>query len=373
MAASLALAIDPEVTHPALEILVTIEEENGLKGVDALSTSQLGMRSTKVFNLDMQNLGEVFVTSAGLAPVNARRSIEREVVPENSGKYIQINVRGMKGGHSGIYIHENRGNAIMVLNGLLKSFDPDIRLVSMEGGQAMNAIAGTAQAIVFLPTVVDFDTFQNEIDEYSKTLDPEWGTEFSLAEISQDDMERKVIVLNIHQRIVKAISQFPQGIRKMSDLVPGMVQTSSNIGVIRTEEGDINIEASVRSDLDNEVDEVFEDIRQVLSNAGFEVHMPVRSPGWRQAPESPLIQAVSKAYSVVTGKTSEVKGIHAALETGVVVSKLSNTLGGQAVEGVSFGPTIQDAHSPQEAVNVASVEIFYNQLKEAMKILVQQK
>lgn len=369
LAAALALATDPEAAHPALEILVTVGEEIGLKGANELDAKALGITADKILNLDSEEVGEICVASAGLISIDANQRLEREN-PGAANNYFEISLSGMQGGHSGANIHENRGNAILAMNRFLQELPFDVRLVSVNGGQAMNAIPAEAKAIIACSKYFDFAALRNVLGKVHSEFDPEWGAHLSIKNITPDQADRDVILADAHHKIVEALGSAQNGVLKMSEFVPSLVQTSSNIGVVDTTKENMKIEASVRSSVYSEMDVAAENLAQVLKQGGFDVTFPDHVSGWQQDPTSPLVRAVADAYKNVAGVEPAIKGIHAGLETGVLVNKLSEVgKAGRLVEAVSFGPSIYDPHSPKERVDMPSVDVFYKQLKSAVEIL----
>ncbi|MFA4891184.1 MAG: beta-Ala-His dipeptidase [Candidatus Gracilibacteria bacterium] len=371
LAAAMAIATDPDVVRPPLEILVTTEEETGLVGAFALDVDGLEMESNTLINLDSEDVGKVFVRSAGAQVLAGSKELQR-VSPEemSGGTYYELSISGMLGGHSGTEIHENRGNAIRVLADFLREFPEEVKLISIDGGKGPTAIPADARAVIFipdgccmLPLIASVTELQGELN---KSLDHEKQIKVSLIEKTAGEVQRGAIISEIRKRTLAVLSKVPNGVHEMSRVVPGMVETSSNVGTVATSANKVDMTFSTRSDVEAEMESLTCEIERVLKANEFQAKRVFTVPSWAGDPDSRLVGDILKAYE---GRNEAgVTGIHAGLEVGVIVDKLRNRLGTN-VEAASFGPTIQKPHSPNEAVDVRTVEEFYEWLSRTLLLI----
>ncbi|MBI4995271.1 beta-Ala-His dipeptidase [Candidatus Peregrinibacteria bacterium] len=372
IATAMAIAEDAEAVHPPLEILITVHEEDGCEGAKKLDASFLGMKSTRILNLDSEDTGETTVSSAGLQKVIGSEALfRRDSVDDfkEGDKYYEISISGMPGGHSGADIHKNRGNAILLLGEFLDKLRGHMHLVSFDGGQAHNAIPKDARAIVMIPTGPFMQGVVMDMALLNEKLQQQWPTaKMTMVEKAEEEIRVGLILIGIHAEVLKALKDVPNGMIEMNPAVPGLTQTSSNLGKIETGKDKIELTFSVRSSINAKMGEVVEQIVQVLKRNNFDVEKGDPMPGWDGDPECELVKRVNAAYEAVAGASSKTVGIHAGLETGYLVTKLGEKLGGK-VDAVSIGPTIKNPHSPDEYIDIGSVEIFYRQLKEALRLL----
>lgn len=397
VAAALAAAIDPNCQHPALEILITRDEEDGFTGVDGFDPVALGMKSAIVLNLDTEKLGETYVRSAGFQGLYAKLPIERHADPSKvdtargDERYFSLELSGLPGGHSGVEIHDiKRVNAIKLMNKVLADiFDriPSVKLVSFDGGQKVNAIPSEATAVISIPDNVDSMTVFTVLDSkgllgnkestpiknyrhsdsgfsYSHPFVSD-GAKFECKELAKEAVTVNTMQDKFASRLMDAIKELPNGVIAVCDDMPGVTETSSNLGVLQTSDGEVSMGISARSFKEDELQALRGRIEGILGSHGFDTERGTMISPWYGDPNSPLVQRLGTAYKTVTGEEAELNGIHGGLEVADVVLKLQRALG-QSVDAASIGPTILDVHSTKERVNIPSVETFYEQLKAAL-------
>jgi dipeptidase D len=367
VATAMAVADDPDVVHGPLELLFTIDEETGLTGAKALDPAIVSGRV--MLNLDTEEDGAVYFGCAGGAdavttlPV-ARRRASLGSVP------VKIVVKGLKGGHSGLNIIENRGNALKTLNRILltaveKGIELD--LVSLEGGSKHNAIPREAFATVRLPKN-GLDALTEVVDGCRSEFEAEFGAidpDLRIVVEPTDDSEELREVFNQHarDRLLHLLRTLPHGVLSMSRDVPGLVETSNNLAIVATGKDKVDVTTSHRSSVMPALLAVREQIRSASRLAGGEVDEDEAYPGWKPNPDSVVVKKTLDIYEELFGKRPALKAIHAGLECGLLIEKLPG------LDAVSIGPEIRNAHSPDEMVQISSVQRFYEHVKALLKAL----
>lgn len=361
LAAAMAAADDPDVVHGPLEILCTVDEETGLTGAKALDPALVSGRI--MLNLDTEEDGSVYIGCAGGAdtvaelPVHRRRGLLASVP-------VKLTVKGLKGGHSGLNIIENRGNAIKMVNRILACAVEDgleLDLVSLDGGSKHNAIPREAFAMCRIP-----EDAQQRLKAVADRCLADFQEEFGAIEPGlkvlvepQDESEDVARPFNQHvrDRLLHLLRALPHGVLSMSRDVPGLVETSNNLAVVTTAADRAHVTTSYRSSVMPALFAVREQIRSACTQAGAEVHEDESYPGWKPNPDSPVVKKTVEVYEKLFGEKPAIKAIHAGLECGLLIEKIPG------LDAVSIGPEIHDAHSPDEAVQISSVQRFYQHLK----------
>jgi len=361
VASILAILKADDIVHGPLEALLTIDEETGMTGAFALKPGQLDGQI--LINLDSEEEGELYVGCAGGIESNIRFSLDEQPAPKGSIAY-ELSVRGMKGGHSGLDINLGRGNSIKVLNRILWSSlnKYGVSLAHGEGGSLRNAIPREADAVITVPenNKKAFETF---IQNITLTITNELqATEPDLQiKLEETDMPEKIIENEQAKKLIGALYACPNGVIRMSDAVPGLVETSTNLAVFRAGKGSATLQCLLRSSVDTAKHELAGRMAAVFELAGGEVEFTGEYPGWKPNKDSVILSICRLVYEQKFGKKPDVKAIHAGLECGII--------GGiyPGLDMISFGPTIQYPHSPDEKVNIASVLKFWNFLLETLK------
>ncbi len=361
VAAALAVLQSKDAEHGPLEVLLTIDEESGMTGAENLEAGILD--ADIMINTDSEDEGELYIGCAGGIDTNAKFHFEKEDVPADS-KVFRIDVRGLKGGHSGMDIPLGRGNANKILNRLLYATNKslDIRLADIQSGSLRNAIPREGFAVVTVPGS-QAGEFKTIIEE----LVPQIKAELEVTEpdmevaVSETDMPEKVIDEKTSNNLIKAIYGFPNGVIRMSDAMEGLVETSTNLAVIKMHEEWIEIASLQRSSVESAKEDLANMIRCVLELAGAEVVHDGAYPGWKPNINSPILKTMQDVYNNKWGKVPEIKAIHAGLECGIIMENYPK------LDTISFGPTIRYPHSPDEKVNIETVKMFYDFLLETLK------
>lgn len=368
LAAAMAVAIDPQVQHGPLEILVTTEEETTFKGAFGLDAAALGMRATHLLNLDGEEFGDVYIGSAGMQALSAELNLSYSE-QEPDWQCFEIDLTGLPGGHSGAEIHENRGNAILSLIAMIDQLEAEFKLVSIDGGQAKNAIPPNAKAVISVANTVKPTSIYRKLENTP-----------AYKELKADHLRMQLVVKKLNDceampmsavsqtAVIASLLDVPDGLVSMHKEIPNLVETSTNLGVIRTRDGQVYTEFAVRSAINTEMQTVAEAIRQIMEQNGFRVEGTKSVPAWEGDPESALVKLAVDAFREITGQPGKPMAIHAGLEVGPISERLEAALG-HKIEAAAFGPDIVNPHSPDEAVDIETVELFYEQLKVVLKKL----
>jgi dipeptidase D len=362
IAASLAVLADTSVKHGPLECLFTVDEETGLNGAMGLEPGFFDSRI--LINLDSEDEGEIFIGCAGGVRTNA--IIEYEIRNTSEGCLaFRINVSGLLGGHSGTDIHKNRGNAIKILNLILWEIRNRFgaRLAIFEGGNLHNAIPRDAYADVVIPIEYK-DVFISYIHDYYKIIRRELAVEEPDLHIdvsASDTVPDKVMRKKAQEKLLNALYVCPNGVISWSKVMENLVETSTNLASIRfTANNTIQITTSQRSSSNAARQLIANSVKSSFRLAGATVEHVSSYPGWDPNPESGILGITTEAYNKLFGKKPEIKAVHAGLECGLFLEKYPY------LDMVSFGPTISDAHSPSERLDIVSTTKFQDLL---LKIL----
>lgn len=363
VAANLAIMEDSTIVHGPLEFLFTTGEETGLAGAIKLAPSFI--RSRILINLDAEEEGSIFIGCSGGAVSSAAWEAEYENIIQDHVPF-GISVRGLKGGHSGLDIDKWRGNSIKILNRILLGLEKlDIRLFSIAGGNKSNAIPREAEAVVFIPArnlaalEIIMIQLSGKIRAELSLSEPDLVIS---AESVKSGMEMKAIGKKLQETIFCAISALPHGILKMSQEIPELVETSSNLGVIRTEDGKITITVNQRSSIRSELLDAQKSALSVFHLAGAKYQAGEGYPGWKPDLNSKILDITRKSYARIFSSEPQIKAIHAGLECGIIGEKYPG------VDMIALGPTLKNVHSPDERVKISSVEKFYSLILEVLKV-----
>ncbi len=357
VAAALAVISDPKVKHGPLECIFTIDEETGLTGADNLDPKDFNGRI--LLNLDSEDEGEIFIGCAGGVDTIVKLYYQLEPAPEDSKAY-QITVSGLKGGHSGDDINKNLANANKLLNRILwHGTDKfDIALYDFQGGNLRNAIAREATAVVFVPNENKsaFTKFIKEMEKDFKkeyqVSEPNLSVKSAVAEIQPD-----VVIDAMSQlSLLNALYACPHGVIAMSQTIPNFVETSTNLASVKRKEGYFLIQTSQRSSIDSSKKDVATMVESVFNLAGADVEHTDGYPGWTPNPDSAICAIAEKVYEKRFGHAPKVKAIHAGLECGLVGDKIPG------MDMISFGPTLRGVHSPDERIEIKTVQMFWDLL-----------
>jgi dipeptidase D len=361
VAAALAAATDPSVAHGPLELLFTIDEERGLTGAIGLDATLLKGRT--LLNLDSEEDGAIYVGCSGGCD-SILHLDPRWTAPTAGRAPLLLEVRGLRGGHSGLNIHEGRGNALkLVVRILFSALEAGVRfdLAAIRGGSKHNAIPREAEALIHVDPAD-----RAKLDGIVACQREGFGIELAGVDdgvevaLSDAAPAERVASADAAGRLVRLLGVLPHGVIAMSRDIPGLVETSNNLAVVELEGSHVRIVTSSRSSVAPSIRMVLDAIRAAGQLAGAEVESRDGYPGWKPNLASPALGVVREVYRRRWGREPEVKAIHAGLECGLLGEKVPG------LDMVSFGPQIEGAHSPDERVHVASVDRFWGALKDVL-------
>ncbi|MFV0377476.1 MAG: aminoacyl-histidine dipeptidase [Mangrovibacterium sp.] len=352
-----------DLVHGPIEALFTATEETGMGGAIGLQPEVL--KGDILLNTDSEDEGELYVGCAGGMDLTAEFYFKKKEMPKN---YIggRISITGLKGGHSGMDIILQRANANKVFFRILNlAFEKyEVRLVSIDGGSLRNAIPREAFALIAVKKK-RWEKLVKLVGKLEKVI----CKEFELTEpamkitIEPEAVVAKMMDKKTQRNLTRAVLACPNGVDRMSDSMPGLVETSSNLAIVKSDAKEKTVRASflLRSSVDTAKTDLADRIKAVFDMAGAKVKLSGGYPGWKPNMESPILQTMLKVYEEKYGKVPDVKAIHAGLECGILGGTYPNW------DMISFGPTIRYPHSPDEKVNIATVDKFWDFLKETLK------
>ncbi len=361
VAATMAVLASRELVHGPIEALFTIDEETGMTGVFGLEKGLLN--GDILMNLDSEDEGELYVGCAGGIDVSAVKSYHEEPTPKGMVA-CKIIMKGLKGGHSGVDIVLGRANSNKLMFRCLMQAEADfgIRLAESSGGDLRNAIPREAQSVILVPEIK-----ASEFEEFIKGYDDIYKAEFAETEpdlsftCERIALPSKVMNQGDQYRIIRAVFVCPNGVVRMSQAMKGLVETSSNLAIVRCKEGRFEAHNLTRSSVDSAKEATAWKIAAVFHLINAEVKLEGSYPGWKPNMKSPILKTMSNVYNELYGKIPEIKAIHAGLECGLIGGVYPK------LDMISFGPTIRFPHSPDEKVNIESVEKFWNFMVATLK------
>ena len=356
VATELAVLVSDDIKHGPIECLFTVDEETGLTGAFALKEGF--MNGDILLNLDSEDDGELFIGCAGGANTTAIYPFPTEKAPQG-WFFFRVSVKGLTGGHSGDDISKNRANANKLLNRFLVQTMQKygMRLADIEGGNLHNAIPREAHALCAVPMEykeavrVDLNIFISEIEnEYSAT-EPNLSMDLESEAPVEYVMEQKAM-----ERFLLSIYAVHHGVYAMSQDIPGLVETSSNLASIKVCDGTIKVVTSQRSSILSSRKDMSQMVSAAFILGGATVTTGEGYPGWKPNPSSEILKIAVESYKRLFGVEPKVKAIHAGLECGLFLQKYPS------LDMVSFGPTLRGVHSPDERMLIPTVEKFWNHL-----------
>ena len=364
VATMLALMESDDLVHGPLEFLFTIDEETGLTGASGLADGMLAGR--RLINLDSEEERVLTIGCAGGADSHIHLVTERSAVSDGSAA-IGIRLAGLKGGHSGVDIHLQRGNAIKLLSRALHAvgLEEPIRMADLGGGNAHNAIPREARAVIVLPAGEGIpgsvkQRLSEELEAIAaeiRAADP--GMSF---EVSDEAVPSDALTETASRSLLSLVIALPHGVMAMSPEIPGLVETSTNLAVVREEAGQAFILMSSRSSVMSALQALRQRIRSTADLAGADVEEKDGYPAWQPDVRSPLLKVLKDVHERIAGE-AEIGAVHAGLECGIIGEKYPE------MDMISFGPQIDFPHSPDERVKVASVNEFYEVLTATLEEL----
>ena len=356
----LALLDSKDIPHPPLEVVITTNEETGMFGATAIDLRSL--KGKKLINIDNEEEGAFIVSCAGGARVYSQLSVKREAA---SGKRLKVDVSGLLGGHSGEMIIKGRGNANIILaRTLLEALDcAEFNLETIGGGVADNAIPNVSSAIVCVDAS-KVDAFKTSVSKSLEAIKGELEVKDPDVNITVSELQNAdSLVINKEdtRRALSLICVMPDGVQAMSSSVEGLVETSLNLGILKTTEDMITIEQSVRSSVASSKDFLIRKLKTISGGYGAEVEVFGSYPGWKYRQKSELRDHMVSVYKDMYGVEPRILAIHAGLECGILSEKI------EGLDCISIGPDMQDIHSTKEKLSVRSASNVWDYLKAVLK------
>lgn len=361
VAAIMALLSSTDIPHPALEALFTIDEETGMTG--ALNLEGGLLEGKILLNLDTEEDTELTIGCAGGIDITAKGSYD-SVKTETNDAAFSISVKGLTGGHSGGDIHLGRGNANKIMNRILYTLHKEIGIGinSIDGGSLRNAIPRESISLI----VIASDKV-NQAKEMVNSLTAIIKAEYALTDAKLDislaasEMPETVMNKDVQGKLLRSVYACPNGIYRMSPAIQGLVQSSNNLARILVKEGSYNIQCLNRSSVDSEKVDLANAISSAFDLMEASLTYGNSYPGWQPKPDAPIIQLMSSLYEEMFGEKAHVNAVHAGLECGILGTNYPD------MQMISFGPNIYGAHSPDERVQISSVQKFWKYLLETLK------
>ena len=359
IAVAMALAIldDQAIPHPRLEVVLTTDEEIGMLGAEALDAAPL--RGRKLINVDSEEEGIFTVSCAGGSMAQCTLPVTRAPY---DGAVLEVTVRGLTGGHSGTEIHKGRANACVLLGRLLQAIaeQTELRLVTAAGGGKDNAIAveASAQVVVSDDAVARqaVEALAADLSREYAAADPGLRVEAAPCTVRETPMDWAST-----ERAVCMLTCLPNGVQAMSMDIPGLVQTSLNLGILATEETSLRASFCVRSSVDSQREMLKDRLTCLMEELGGTVEFAGDYTGWQYREDSPLRDRMAEVFREQYGKEPKIEAIHAGLECGVFAGKLPG------LDCVSIGPDLFEIHTPRERLSISSVQRIWDFVVEVLK------
>ncbi len=363
VAMGLALLASKDIPHPPLEVIFTVDEETGMYGAADIDCTPL--KSRTMINLDSENEGVLLVSCAGGVMAKCTLPISRNTV---AGRILTLKIDGLTGGHSGVEINKGRANANQLMGRLLNELSKtvDFGLVSVDGGLKDNAIPRESQAKIVVDAG-DVEAVKALGEKYHAIFAAEYRVGDPSLSLSVEDGGGGIFAAAAEaeskKRMIAALVNLPGGIQRMSSDIAGLVQTSLNMGILKTYADKMTMSFAVRSSVGTEKDELVSRLASLMEVLGGSVECDGAYPAWEYKPDSRLRSLMVEVFSGLYGREPSVEAIHAGVECGLFAGKLPG------LDCVSIGPDMKDIHTPNESMDVASVSRTWNFVLEVLKRL----
>jgi len=361
VATIMATLASSDIQHPAIEALFTIDEETGMTG--AMKINPKNISGTILLNLDTEDDDEISIGCAGGIDTNTSMNVMMMAVPADSAA-LRIELRGLLGGHSGMDIHLGRGNANKLMNRLLYHLYSifDLKLTSLEGGSLRNAIPRESTAVITVPKTALAEATK-AVNEFIDTLIHEYRTiETEMKwSVSATEIPAEVVADADFERILQCLYSVPNGVFRMSPDMKDLVEASTSLAKVEVKDGKFTTQSLQRSSVDSTKADVANAVRTAFESVGVAVVQNGEYPGWQPLPESAIVQLMAGLYRERFQSEPQIKACHAGLECGILGKHFPN------MEMISFGPNIRGAHSPDEKVQISSVQKYWGLYLETLK------
>jgi dipeptidase D len=362
MAYALALLAAKDIPHPPVEVLMTTDEETGMSGAMALKAEHLDGRI--LINIDSEEEGKLLVSCAGGVRVYTKLPITWE--PINEGKVIAaVKVRGLKGGHSGMEIHKGRGNSNKLMGRFLYDLQGALSydLCSLKGGAKDNAIPREADAVLAVKTE-EVDTLKAMVESFNAVLKNELKASDQEVNIQVEvtpDRYDKVFSKETTKKAVQLLYLIPNGIQTMSMEIPGLVQSSTNLGVVTTTAYEVSFDSATRSSVRTLKEDIVYEAKIAAEVVGAKFSTKSDYPDWQYDANSKIRRVFEKVYKDMTGNDPEIIALHAGVECGLFKEKFGD------IDMISFGPNLYDVHTPDEHMSISSTERMWDYFLSVLK------
>ena len=361
VAYAMAILASDDIPHPPIEVLITTDEETGMSGAMAINKEHIDGKI--LINLDNEEEGYLLVSCAGGIRSNATIDVNYQAI--NDKKLIKINISGLKGGHSGMDIIKERGNSNKILGRILKGLLREVKfnLVSLNGGSKNNAIPREAEAVIAINVndeniVVDIiNNWNTIISNELRAQDPGLKIEASI----YSNNEGKEFTDECTSKVVNLLYLYPNGINTKSTEKEGLVESSTNLGVLTTVDNKVIFDSAIRSSVPSLKEEIVLRSKTIVELLGGDFSTTSDYPAWEYNPNSKIREICQNVHKEMYGKEAEIVAIHAGVECGLFNEKLGN------LDMISFGPNLYDVHTPDEHMSISSVRNCYEYLKAILK------
>ena len=359
VAMGLAVLASNDIAHPAIELLVTVDEEAGMTGAMKLDGNLV--KGKYILNLDSEEEGYLLVSCAG--GVTALSTLPVNFVDVDSAKSAYLlEIKGLLGGHSGMDIIKQRGNANKLLGRLLNLVDVNFDLAKVEGGSKNNAIPREADCVIMINNDQK-DKLKASVEELTAMFKHELMTSDPGLEIlcSETEAPKSVLDEASKNNVIKMLNLMPNAIQTMSMDIENLVESSTNLGVLRTTDSTVTFECAVRSSVKSLKEDITHRMELLISEFGGNLELISDYPAWEYTKGSKLEEICVDAYKNIAGKDPIIMALHAGLECGLLLDKMPHA------EAISFGPNMYDVHTPNEHLSISSTERTWDYLKEILK------
>ena len=360
----LALLDAKDISHPRLEVILTVDEETGMEGATGIDLSML--KGKRLLNLDQEEEGVIITSCAGGARVDVKIPMNPETDTCDHVQSMAIKIAGLQGGHSGIEINKGRGNANHLLGRILRGLSErfNIRMVTMQGGLADNAIPREAEA-EFLVDITPIDAVIAYVKEEEERIREELGGNDPGFILTCNKLEKENGAFACYDAVstkqaLDCLCELPNGVVAMSRELEGLVQTSLNLGVVAMNQDELHLSYAVRSSVDEEKEQLCRRMTETAKQSGASTQINNSYPGWAYRVDSPLRDTVTKVYEEMYGKKPVLEAIHAGVECGILAAKIPG------LDCVSIGPDMSHVHTAEESLDIASARRTWEYLLEVL-------
>ncbi|MGB5323629.1 aminoacyl-histidine dipeptidase [Lutimonas sp.] len=359
VAAIMSVLSSDNIIHPPLEALFTIDEETGMTGAQGLQAGYLN--GEILLNLDTEEDDEIDIGCAGGIDVTALKTYE-EIKNNEGSSAFKFVIKGLQGGHSGMDIHKGLGNANKLVNSFLKRVENIVHIISIDGGGLRNAIPRES-TVLFLCAPENIEALTKAHQHYFAELKSNYATiePDLLCTLEKIDGKFSSMSEKSQKELILALDNAINGVYKMSEEMPDLVEASNNIARVMVKNGEIKISCLTRSSVEESKDEVANSLKKTFEDQGFDVAFSGSYPGWSPNRDSAILKVLTSIYEDVFKTQPSVVACHAGLECGILGTHYPN------MDMISFGPTIKGAHSPDERASISSSARFWKFLQEILK------